>query len=96
MALTQFTEDDYCTILATILETARGRWFLGEYAKRSRRIEIEMILAEISKLSSCQNDSLFDFKTLSPKQTSQLLDPVIPGGHGGGILLSMNKPRSGN
>jgi|SoiMethySBSTD1v2_1073268.scaffolds.fasta_scaffold673854_1 hypothetical protein len=96
MALTQFTDDDYYTILATIVETARGRWFLGEYAKRSRHTEIEMILTEISKLRSGQNDSLFDFKTLSSKQTSQLLDPVIPGSHGGGILLSMNKPQSGN
>jgi len=94
MALTQFTDDDYCTILATIAATARGRWFLSEYAKRSRHSEIEMILTEISKLRSCQSDSLFDFKTLSSKQTSQLLDPVTASSQGGGILLSMNKPRS--
>jgi len=96
MALTQFTDDDYCTILATIVQTARGRWFLREYAKRSRHTEIEMILTEISKLKSRQSDSLFDFKTLSSKQTSQFLDPVAPGSQGGGILLSMNKPRSGS
>ena len=68
MALTQFTDDDYDAILATITGTARGRWFLGEYAKRSRRTEIEMILTEINKLKCRANDELFDFKTLSPKQ----------------------------
>jgi hypothetical protein len=74
MALTQFTDADYRTILATLAETARGRWFLSEYAKRSRHTEIEIILAEINKLK-CKSDNLFNFKTLSatagqaPRQT---------------------------
>ena len=93
MALTQFTDDDYSAILATIVETARGRWFLGEYAKRSQHARIKMILTEIGRLKSSQSDGLFDFKALSSGQGPQLHEPVS-GRHGGGILLSMNKPRS--
>ena len=30
------TEADYEAIAAAVMETVRGRWFLGEYARRNR------------------------------------------------------------
>src|SRR5438105_2758347 len=32
----QPSEEDYAAISEAFMETARGRWFLGEYAKRNR------------------------------------------------------------
>ena len=33
-------EQDYDAIREAFMETARGRWFLGEFAKRNRNAEI--------------------------------------------------------
>src|SRR3981189_1857352 len=33
----QPSEEDYDAISEAFMETARGRWFLGEYAKRNRK-----------------------------------------------------------
>jgi len=63
------TDSDYEAILSVIMETARGRSFLVEYARRNRRADIQMILTEIGKLKCGHNDDLFDFKTLLSKQT---------------------------
>ncbi len=57
-------DGDYEVILLTIKETARGRAFLAEYARRIRRSDINMILTEIDKLKSNQKDDRFDFMTL--------------------------------
>jgi len=55
---------DYEVILLTIKETARGRAFLAEYARRIRHSDIQMILTEIDELKSNQYDDRFDFKAL--------------------------------
>ncbi len=57
-------DGDYEVILLTIKKTARGRAFLAEYARRIRRSDIQMILTEIDKLKSSQNDDQFDFTAL--------------------------------
>ena len=55
---------DYEVILLTIKKTARGRAFLAEYARRIHRSDFQMILTEIDKLKSGQNDDRFDFIAL--------------------------------
>lgn len=57
-------DGDYEVILSAIKETARGRAFLAEYARRTRRSDIQMIFAEIDKLKSSRNNDRFDFKAL--------------------------------
>jgi hypothetical protein len=41
----EHTEADYRAIEAAVMETARGRWFLAEHAKRNRTIDTERVLA---------------------------------------------------
>jgi len=60
----QVTDSDYEAILSVIMETARGRSFLTEYARRNRRADVEMILTKIDKLNAGHNDDLFDFRAL--------------------------------
>jgi hypothetical protein len=57
-------DGDYEVILLTIEKTARGRAFLAEYARRIHRSDVQMILTEIDKLKSNQNDDRFDFTGL--------------------------------
>jgi len=65
----QVTDSDYDAILSVIMETARGRSFLTEYARRNRRADLQMILAKIDQLKCSHKDDLFDFKTLLSSQT---------------------------
>jgi hypothetical protein len=46
------TDGDYDAILAAIMETSRGRWFLGEYARRNRSADTHLVLTEINKLNA--------------------------------------------
>ncbi len=56
-------DDDYEAILSAIMSTARGRRFLTEYARRSRRSDMQMVLNEINKLKSRSfSNDLSDFK----------------------------------
>jgi chemotaxis regulatin CheY-phosphate phosphatase CheZ len=45
-----FTDADYELIAEAVLETARGRWFLGEYARRNRQADTKLVLEAIEKL----------------------------------------------
>ncbi|MEX0590673.1 MAG: chemotaxis protein [Xanthobacteraceae bacterium] len=49
-ALAPFTDADYESIAAAVLETARGRWFLTEYARRNRHSDTKIVLEAIEKL----------------------------------------------
>lgn len=42
--------EDYEEIEAAVMETARGRWFLSEYARRLRAAEIDRLLAAVARL----------------------------------------------
>lgn len=44
--------DDYSTIEAAVMETARGRWFLSEYARRNRHADTQMLLSAITRLET--------------------------------------------
>ena len=42
--------EDYEAIEAAVLETARGRWFLDEYARRHRVADTAVVLDAIGRL----------------------------------------------
>lgn len=43
-------ESDYAAICATVMESARGRWFLEQYARRNRNADKKLMLAAIEHL----------------------------------------------
>jgi hypothetical protein len=45
-----FTDNDYEAIEAAVMETARGRWFLSEHARRNRAADTVALLGAIKKL----------------------------------------------
>lgn len=63
-ALTPLDPTDYNAIEAAVMETARGRWFLAEYAKRNRNADTDMLLSAIGRLE----------EAVSGERTSQDLD----------------------
>lgn len=44
------SEADYEVIESAVMETARGRWFLAEYAERNRNADTKLVLDAIQKL----------------------------------------------
>lgn len=44
------TDADYDAIVAAVLETARGRWFLAEHARRNRHADTQLVLKAIQRL----------------------------------------------
>jgi chemotaxis regulatin CheY-phosphate phosphatase CheZ len=44
------TDEDYELIAAAVLETARGRWFLTEHARRNRHADTQLVLQAIERL----------------------------------------------
>jgi hypothetical protein len=46
----QPSEEDYDAISEAFMETARGRWFLGEYAKRNRNADTRMVLDAVARI----------------------------------------------
>ena len=46
------TEADYEAICSAFMETARGRWFLGEYGKRNRNADTRMVLDAIERIET--------------------------------------------
>jgi hypothetical protein len=46
----QPSEADYDAIREAFMETSRGRWFLGEYAKRNRNADTTMVLDAVARI----------------------------------------------
>ena len=44
------SEEDYEAIRDAFMETSRGRWFLGEYAKRNRNADTRMVLDAVARI----------------------------------------------
>src|SRR5579863_9585545 len=44
------SEEDYEAISQAFMETSRGRWFLGEYAKRNRNADTRMVLDAVARI----------------------------------------------
>lgn len=49
-SLTTISEAEYESIEAAVMETARGRWFLSEFAQRNRTADTNILLNAISRL----------------------------------------------
>jgi hypothetical protein len=47
---TQPREEDYDAISDAFMETSRGRWFLGEYARRNRNADTRMVLDAVARI----------------------------------------------
>lgn len=61
-SLTPLSEMDYEAIAGAVMETARGRWFLAEYAKRNRQADTQVVLAAIGRLERLCNVQLPSFE----------------------------------
>ena len=46
----QPSEADYDAIREAFMETSRGRWFLGEYARRNRNADTSMVLDAVARI----------------------------------------------
>jgi hypothetical protein len=46
----QPSEGDYEAISQAFMETSRGRWFLGEYARRNRNADTRMVLDAVARI----------------------------------------------
>jgi hypothetical protein len=46
------TDADYDAIHEAFMETARGRWFLAEYAKRNRNADTRMVLDAVARIET--------------------------------------------
>jgi len=44
------SEQDYEAISQAFMETSRGRWFLGEYARRNRNADTRMVLDAVARI----------------------------------------------
>lgn len=49
-SLTPLSENDYEAIATAVMETARGRWFMTEFAKRNRQADTAQLLGAISRI----------------------------------------------
>ncbi len=56
IAPTLDTEQEYAAIEAALIETARGRWFLAEHSRRSRRLETVQLEGALDLLKSSLRD----------------------------------------
>jgi hypothetical protein len=52
----QPSEEDYDAINHAFMETSRGRWFLGEYAKRNRNADTRMVLDAVARIEQTLTD----------------------------------------
>ena len=46
----QVSDSDYDAIVSAIMETARGRWFLSEYARRNRHADTQLLVGAIDRM----------------------------------------------
>lgn len=51
-------EEDYEVIEAAVMETARGRWFLAEYARRNRATDTMAVLQAVGRLENALSEKL--------------------------------------
>lgn len=61
------TDADYDAIREAFLETARGRWFLGEYAKRNRNADTAMVLDAVTRIEQSLAASRAETAAMAPE-----------------------------
>jgi hypothetical protein len=69
----QPSEEDYDAISEAFMETSRGRWFLGEYAKRNRNADTRMVLDAVARIEQ----SMAAQKQPEPEPLP-VIDSVLP------------------
>src|SRR4029077_11032005 len=52
VAPTPAAQADYDAICAALMDTARGRWFLEEYARRNRSTDTRLLLTAIERIEA--------------------------------------------
>jgi hypothetical protein len=52
-----FGDLDFDTIEAAVMETARGRWFLKEFARRNRNADTQAVLEAVDRLKALPLDA---------------------------------------
>jgi hypothetical protein len=70
----QPSEEDYAAISEAFMETSRGRWFLGEYAKRNRNADTSKVLDAVARIEeslSAQRQSTVE--SIRDEQLEQVL-----------------------
>jgi hypothetical protein len=55
-AYVAFSTEDFDLIEAAVMETARGRWFLREYARRNRNADTKVVLDAVERLKEAVLD----------------------------------------
>jgi hypothetical protein len=63
-------EDDYAALLSTLSESARGRAFLAEHARRTRQADTGMLLAAIERLEALVRGQVQAAAPASPEPAS--------------------------
>ncbi|MDB5643293.1 MAG: hypothetical protein JWN07_2610 [Hyphomicrobiales bacterium] len=73
-----FATEDYELIEAAVLETARGRWFLAEHARRERAAERSRLMFSVQRLERVSQDTLdsLRFQALA-EDLARKLDDVL-------------------
>ncbi len=66
------SEEDYDAIREAFMETSRGRWFLGEYAKRNRNADTRMVLDAVARIE----DTIAAQKQPQPAPDNELADAL--------------------
>lgn len=57
-SLTPLSETDYEAIEAAVMETARGRWFMAEFARRNRQADTMQLLGALQRIERVVGTSL--------------------------------------
>jgi hypothetical protein len=66
----QPSEADYEAIREAFMETQRGRWFLGEYARRNRQADTRMVLDAVARIERT-------LESLQPPPSDSRLPPIV-------------------
>src|SRR5690349_18221196 len=69
-----FGDLDFDAIEAAVMETARGRWFLKEYARRNRNADTQAVLEALEQLKVLPPDAraLEPFRAILEKMATSI------------------------
>jgi hypothetical protein len=93
------SEADFESIEAAVMETARGRWFLAEYARRCRADDTARILSAVDRLEGAASEARAGEARarLNLERAAELvrmLVEVVHAGQGGLLSLPESPPSS--
>ena len=83
------TEADYDAIREAFMETARGRWFLTEYAKRNRNADTNLVLDAVSRLEATLASQKQDQRDRTPEIVAAISALVMEARSEAAVLISV-------